>query len=138
LLPIDPVRTSRPVRCGHPCAAVAIVHEYAVGKIHPTRQVTSGADRSPRGHAAEKTQLALEHIADAGKVALVEQCGTDGSVRIRAKSTFRFCGIPVRPEEVRSEVLQNGGFFLWRQDIEHREVVSHCAMRLRSKDHSDE
>lgn len=78
------------------------------GGGHHGAQVGHVGDRRGGVDAGQETGLAAVDVADAGEVALVQQGYADGNVRRRAQPPFGLLHVPVRTQEIRPEMADDG------------------------------
>ena len=106
---VEPARTTRPEIAGRAAdRALAIGDQQPVGEgegegsIHVSHLPGRAARREP----AQEAQLVGVLVADSGEVALLLECDENGDGRVGQQPAGRFCGIPVRPEQGRPEVVR--------------------------------
>ena len=74
--------TSMPVAGGDVAGALLVRVEQAPGQLRYRAEVSHAADGLPRVDAAKEQHFGLVDIADAGQVALIEQCLGDAALRL--------------------------------------------------------
>ena len=88
-------------------------------------QVGDIADGTPRPDAAQEQRLGLVHVADAGKIALVEQRVGNRSIRRRGQIRNRARCIPIRTEEIGPEMVDKRVLVGGRDERDVVQVITH-------------
>ena len=78
--------------------------EQPPGQFGHRVKVSHAGHRLPRAEAAQEQHFGTVHVADAGQISLVEQRLADGALRFGAQPPHRLGAIPVRAEQIGSQV----------------------------------
>ena len=103
-------------------AAFLVRVEQAPGHLDQAGQVGHVSDRLPRGHAAQEQCLGPVDRADPGQVALVEQSLADSAAGRGAESANGLVRVPVRPEQIGSEVADSPVLLAGSDQLDNAEL----------------
>src|SRR6266542_1523404 len=118
--------------------AAPVRGEQQVGEPHQRLQILHFGHSGPGGEAAQVQDLALVQVADAGEVGLVEERLGDRGRRVGGDAAYRLGRVPVRTEEVGSEVPDAGVLLVGRYQREVVHVVPDRRDTGRAQHHPDQ
>ncbi|BAS07271.1 hypothetical protein AHiyo4_06930 [Arthrobacter sp. Hiyo4] len=95
------------VEDGHPASWAQVGFQQLLGIGHQGPEVVDSRDRSRRMQTGQEAGLAAVDVADARQVALVQQGDADGHVGCHTDPPLRFGRVPVRTQQVRTQVAHD-------------------------------
>src|SRR5829696_756368 len=105
--------------------AVLVGLQQAMCEVDPRAEISDVTHRGPRRDAAQEAQLGLVDVAYPGEVALVDQRLADLAVRLRGQPSGCLGRVPVRAEQVGTEVPDQLVLAWPWDDVDYRDPVPH-------------
>jgi hypothetical protein len=99
--------------------------------LDDTPQVGHLADRRTRVNSMQEEQLRSIEGAKACQISLIKQSLADGAVRLSGNPADSLVEVPIRPEQIRPEMSDNGVLCSRGNELDDREPISDCIMITR-------
>ncbi|KQV15942.1 hypothetical protein ASC99_28770 [Kitasatospora sp. Root107] len=103
----------------------------------PVQHREGVGDRGPGGEPGQEAQLVGVDVADPGQVALVQQRGAERAPRIGGQPADRLGGVPVRAQQVGTEMADHRVLVRTPEQLDHRQPVPDGRPPLDPEHHPD-